>query len=76
LDGEVPVALALPAGKGAPPGVRAGRPPEVLSQRGECGDGGRGPVFGTGEMAVPLVGRAPGGAEALRAAGNEDERRL
>ena len=67
------LARAFAAGERAAPGVRAGRAAQVLRQGGEGRDRRRSPVLAKGEMAAPLLRRASGGAETLRAPGDQDE---
>src|SRR3990172_4600810 len=69
--GELTVALALTAGEGLPPGVGARGAPQVLGQFGQRRERRRGAILGQGGDSAPLVGWAPGGAEALRPAGDQ-----
>src|SRR4029453_15245694 len=73
LEGALAVTLALTAGEGVPPGMAGRRAAQVLGQLGERGEGGHSSISGKGGMGAPLVRRAPGGAEALRSAGDQDE---
>jgi hypothetical protein len=70
---ELALALALAAGEGVPPGVLARGAPQIPCQRVERRERRRWPVLAKGEIAAPLVRRDPGGAEALRAPGDQDE---
>ena len=72
-EGVLTVTLALAAREGPPPGVWARRAAQVAGQGGEGGDRRRSGVLAKGEIAAPLRGRAPRGAEALRPARDEDE---
>jgi hypothetical protein len=73
LESELTVAFALAAGERLSPGVRPCGPAEVLGQGGQRRASRRRGIWAKGEIAAPCLGRAPGGASAVRPAGDQPE---